>query len=212
MKAKDWFLDNPMKSKDVIHGLNKKYGNFDFKKSSRSLYKNSFKKVLSEFDCFNKKVVFVGGNDGHEVYYLHGKPKESYIVDLAKDALKKVSGKNIYPIYASAEKLPFIDSYFDFYFSFRTLFSEHVSLKFSLKEAKRIIALGGTLIISIPNGYLVDGKITNGMFDYRKNRFDADLPKKYLKMVLILLKVLKFKNIRHCNLPGEILIFAKNST
>jgi len=204
-----WFLTNPIKSKNIISGLNKKYGNFDFKKSSRILYEKSFKEFLSRFNVSTKKVILVGGNDGHEAEYLLGKPSEVFVVDLAKDALKKVKGKNIYPIFSSAEELPFLNNYFDFYFAFRTLFSKHIDLDISLEEAKRVVRAGGTIVVSIPNGFLVDDEIANGMFDYDKNEIDKELPFKMLESAFSLFKKLKFKNVQKKELPGEILLFAK---
>lgn len=206
----NWFEQDPTKKKNIVEGLNQKYGNFDFTKSSRSLAKKEFKKVLNEKTKFEgKKIINVGGNDGHEIMYLIGKPKEFFTVDLAKDALKKVKGS--IPIFASAEVLPFIDSYFDRYLAFRTLFSKHVSLEKCIREAGRILKNNGTMVISIPNGYLVDGKIEQGMFSYETSTIDKGLPMKILKKSLPVLKKNNFTKIYWKETPSEILIFSKIS-
>ncbi|MFZ3032297.1 MAG: class I SAM-dependent methyltransferase [Candidatus Moraniibacteriota bacterium] len=202
-----WFEENPNKSEDIIDGLNTKYGNFDFKKSSRALYKKEFRDALHKLMTFSgKRIAIVGGNDGHETQYLKGKLKEVYVIDLAKDALRKV--KRGIPIFASAEKLPFIDEFLDYYLAFRTLYSQHVDLDACLAEAKRILKKGGTLIISIPNGYLVDGKIQRGIFHYSSNSINQKIPYALLKKSIATLKSLGFNKIQFIDLPGEIIISA----
>lgn len=203
-----WFEKNPASSRSVVTGLNKKYGNFDPSLSSRSLYTNQFRKVInSEINFAKTKTVIVGGNNGYESEYLKGNPKELYIVDLAIDALKKV--KKATPIFASAEELPFFDGYFDNYLAFRTLFSKHTDLIRCIKEAKRILKKGGSLAVSIPNGYLVNGKIVRGVFNYDENIIETNPPYLWLRTTLSLLNKNKFRVIKWTELPAEIVIFAK---
>ncbi len=208
---KNWFFQNPNTAKNIIDGLNEKYGNFDFKKSSRVLYNKKFKTFFAKFNCSRKKIALIGGNDGQEKRFFWGTPEEVYVVDLAKDALKKIKGKNCLPIFASAENLPFIDDYIDLYIALRVLFSKHLDLQTALEEAKRVLKPNGRLVASIPNGYLVKGEIVQGMFDYRTNEVNPALPHAYLKKCLTKLKNLGFKNISFTFFPAEIVVEAQKA-
>lgn len=208
MTTKPWFsIDPTVSSNDHIAGLNEKYGNFDFSQSSRVLCKKEFRAAINHRVTYSgKKVVIVGGNDGHEIQYLRGKSKDLYVVDLAQDALRKVRGATA--IFASAEKLPFIDAYFDVYLAFRALFSKHTDLRTSLTEARRILKDGGQLVMSIPNGYLVDGAVVQGMFDYTSGKIQKSLPGKHALRAANMLKKLGFEKLRTITVLSEIIVFA----
>ena len=203
-----WFKKQPV-AKKLAESLNQKYENFDVVQSSRPLYSKQFRMVIK--NLVPKKmdrVIFVGGNDGHEASYLPSKPTHTYINDLAAGALKKVKGNTVTAIYANAEHLPFIDKYFDCVFGFRVFFSTHTDYRACLKESKRILKSGGTLVATVPNGCLVNGKLVTGMFNYAKGDFDTALPLAYQKKCVGTLKSLGFKNIHVSKLPAEIVISA----
>ena len=63
-----------------------------------------------------------------------------------------------------------MDKEFDAYLNCRAIHSSNVDIEETLREAMRVTR--GRIIISIANGYLVDGKIIHGMFDYDLSKID----------------------------------------
>lgn len=209
-QSKQWFNLNPERYLSKELGLNKKYGQYDYSQDARKKYE---KDVIGLVEGLTKKgkidkVVLVGSNDGREATYF-SRPEACFFgVDLAKGALQKIQ-KGVVPIYADAEHLPFIDNYFDAYMALRAIYSNHTDLRSCLLEARRVLKNQGTAIISIPNGYLIDGKIHNGMYNYNKKIIDTALPYNLSKKTKKLLTTLGFKNIREKVFLGEIFISAQ---
>lgn len=207
---KGWYTQNPTDSASKREGLNSKYGNYDYGKDARIYYRAELKEVIRR--CLNKrplkKALIAGVNSGEETYYL---PNVGEVcgVDLAQGALRKAGKRGIVPILADLEQLPFIDNYFDTCLALRALYSKHTNLRVSLEELCRVLKEGGTVVLSVPNGYVIDGQIKNGMYDYENLCINASLPQKYKKETIELLKQINFIDIKTHELPGEIVIFAR---
>jgi SAM-dependent methyltransferase len=156
--------------------LNTKYGK-NFSMNLRNECLEEFKNTLLGFAPKMQKVILVGANDFAEVDLL---PDFNFLVgvDLADNAFQNIltKRKNVLPVIANIEELPFPSNYFDEYLAFRALFSSHTSLLKSLSEADRVTKKDGKIIISISNGYLIEGKIIKGMFDYLKEDYDIEKP------------------------------------
>lgn len=177
---------NPSKDiKNLKELLDDKYGKKEFNMNLRNVCLADFKKIIKEFNQNFSKVLLVGANNFEEVDLL---PSFNYLigVDLAYTSFKSIKSKreNIIPIVANAEILPFIDNHFDQYCAFRTLFSDHTNLFKCLSEADRVTKDNGQLIISIPNGYLLNKKIIKGMYEYNSSSYNQDKPYEYAKKVI----------------------------
>ena len=105
----------------------------------------------------NKKVLEIGAGDIRHMKYWKNKPKFYSLADISKDMMKfaeqRLQNKNI-PfdsiLLNRDEKLPLNDNSIDIIISFYSL--EHLfPLSNYLKEMKRVLKKGGTLIGAIPS-------------------------------------------------------------
>lgn len=204
-----WFYENPMGSSSKKLGLNKKYGKYNWGDDARVLYEKELREYFNKFSSAGKgKTLIVGANDGRESKYVNHICSEIYGVDLASDALKYSAQNGVIPIVADVETLPFVDEYFDSYIALRVLFSQHTNLEKSLNEANRVLKKDGRVIISVPNGYLVNGIVQYGMYDYDTQSIDKKLPYTYAEKVSGILKDKYYRNIEVENIGAEIFISA----
>ena len=123
-----------------------------------------------------------GANSGYEVRILSKKFPDSRFtaVDISTDALKKFLTEfpNVSCVHASMESLPFKDKEFDTYLNCRAIHSTDVNTEVAVNEAMRVTK--GRIILSVSNGYNVEGKIINGMYDYDTEKIDIDKPNETL--------------------------------
>lgn len=206
-----WFIEDPTNAASKEEGLNLKYGSYDYSSDARVLYENKLVKYLKQLSKGNTTgyAVVVGSNDGREAKYLTSH-QQTFIVDLAKDALSKAD-KNLIPIFSDAERLPFIDAYFNTYVALRALYSQHTNLDMALGEASRVLKKGGTFIASVPNGYLINGIIESGIYDYKSRSIDKEAPFIFAKQTADWLGDHNFKNIVVLRVGAEIIISAIKS-
>lgn len=177
----NWNLE-PNKN-SLRDSLNAKYGK-RFSMNLRNECLEDFRSVLADFMPQMGKVVLIGVNNFEEVDLL---PPFNFLagVDLADNAFHelKTNKKNILPIVANAEILPFSDDFFDEYLAFRSIFSSHTDLRKSLSEADRVTHKEGKIVASVPNGYLTNGEVVKGMFNYLTQEYDIEKPYKLAEEV-----------------------------
>jgi len=102
----------------------------------------------------NKTVLDVACGSGYGSFILSKYAKTIVGVDMSQDALKyakkNYSAKNLRFYQMDAKKLGYPDNFFDIVISFETI--EHVrKYDLFLKEIKRVLKVGGTVIMSTPN-------------------------------------------------------------
>lgn len=165
--------------KELTQTYNEKYGNYNYKYDSRSI-DSKFEEILKKSvgDLRNLSVLVCGVNSGYEIKVLLNLfPNTSFTgLDISTDALGKFSLEfpNISSFHASMEQLPFKDKEFDVYLNCRAIHSTDVDTRKAIIEAIRVTK--GGIIISISNGYLIDNRIVNGMYNYDTKEIDSEKP------------------------------------
>jgi ubiquinone/menaquinone biosynthesis C-methylase UbiE len=114
---------------------------------------------------------------------------------------------DITTVVSDIESLPFEDNSFDTYIGMRTLHASNIDLDKALNEALRVTTK--TWIISVSNGYVVEGEVVKGMYDYDNGEILKDLPYRYVDEIV---EFFKKHNIQsHTEeTTSEIIIVAKS--
>lgn len=180
---KNWFENKPLitKNKDLLsETYNLKYGDYDYSKDSRVLDKkfdSIFSDLIKNTDFEN--VIICGSNSGFESEIILKIKPESKItaVDISDVSLDKLHKRfpEISILHEDLEKLDVVESKkYDLYVCLRAIHSTNINILNAVKEAVRITK--NKIIISVSNGYIVNGKLVNGMFDYEKGIVDSQKP------------------------------------
>ena len=90
----------------------------------------------------------------------------------------------------------------------RSIHSSNINLEKALTESLRVTAENGTLIYSVSNGYLIDGKLVKGMYDYPLKEIEDKKPYIITEKIKHFLKSKNIK-IEVVEIPSEIIIIAK---
>lgn len=177
-----WFHLRPKKAKNFAERVasnNEKYGNYDYANDSRVLdatFEKTFVAMLGDISV--AKVIVVGSNSGYELNVLRSRfPAVSLVAtDISNKALEKISESlpAVLTTHADMERLPFEDKQFDAYVNCRAIQSSNVDMEKAIREAVRVTR--GRILISVPNGYLVEGKIVNGLYNYDNEQIDEQEP------------------------------------
>lgn len=180
---KNWFENKPLitKNKDLLsETYNQKYGDYDYSKDSRVLDKkfdSIFSDLIKKTDFEN--VIICGSNSGFESEIILKIKPDSKItaVDISDVSLDKLHKRfsEIIILHKDLEKLDVVESKeYDLYVCLRAIHSTNINILNAVKEAVRITKK--RIIISVSNGYIVDGKLVNGMFDYEEGIIDPKKP------------------------------------
>lgn len=170
-----------------------------------------FTHILNQF-VDAKKILVVGANDGYEITFIKDVIPSAEIsaLDVSTIALEKL--KDDFPdvavVHGDMEKTSFNEKGFDLYVSCRSINSTNVNVVNATKEALRI---SNHIVISVSNGYLIDGKIQKGMFDYETGDFDLEAPvvmKEKIKKELAVENV----SISEAECSSEIFVIANRRT
>ena len=192
---KNWFEIEPIKTKDkktLSETYNEKYGHYDYSQDSRTV-DESFLKIFE--DSFSndevKKVLICGANSGYEVNIVKKLKPSAKItaVDISDISLNELHShfSDVNFLHEDLENLSTIESKeFDLYICLRAIHSSNVDIAKAINEATRITK--DKIVISISNGYIVDGKLVNGMYDYVTKKIDSDKPFAVRDQVSLLLK------------------------
>lgn len=178
---KNWFEIKPIKTKDkeiLSKTYNQKYGHYDYSKDSRSVDKTFLKIFDNSFSSENfENVVICGANSGYEVDIIQkSKPQVKITaVDISDISLQQLHQHfpNVDFLHENLESLNVIKSkQFDLYICLRAIHSTNVDIEKALKEAIRITK--NKIILSVSNGYIVDGKLVKGMYDYETKTINSE--------------------------------------
>ncbi len=211
-----WYYKKTIKTKDInllTDIYNDKYGNYDYSDDSRHLdFKFEDKLIESVGDLSNLNILVCGSNSGYEIgILLEYYPSANFTaLDISSDALNKLKKHlpQVKCIHGNMEKISILDKSYDVYINCRAIHSTNVDIQKSLEEAVRITK--GRIVISIANGYLVDGKIVNGMFDYNTNLIDKNKSFLVKETVKNLLSGNNYK-IEESSSIAELFIIAERS-
>ena len=147
----------------ISEAFDEKYATYNYLDDARSLsidWKNNFltiynKLLLSSME--NKDILDVGVGSGNEAIALFSGCHNITFVDVAPNGLenikKQLPNSNI--VVSRAENLAtLINNSYDIYISLRTYNSSFFNIKQAISEAYRVLKNGGSIIISIANGFL----------------------------------------------------------
>lgn len=136
------------------------------------------KRHLEEFEIYsqyfpkNANILEAGCGLGNQVIFLKRKGLRVVGVDYAEDALRKVKSfdSSLCLSVADIHSLPFRNNSFHAYLSFGVL--EHFPFGPipALKEANRVLAKDGIIVVSMPGNYLLS-RIVSGQADNFFSRF-----------------------------------------
>lgn len=192
----------------ISEAFDEKYATYNYLDDARSLsidWKNNFltiynKLLLSSME--NKDILDVGVGSGNEAIALFSGCHNITFVDVAPNGLenikKQIPNSNI--VVSRAENLAtLINNSYDIYVSLRTYNSSFFNVKQAISEAYRVLKNGGSIIISIANGFLCpeDQYIIPGLIIPGTEFIDIyrgfDMVKKCQRnFVIIVLKILDF--------------------
>ncbi len=180
---KRWFERKPPQTKDkniLSEAYNTKYGDYDYSQDSRSVDKTFLDIFTNSIlaDNFEDSVI-CGANSGYEVDILQKiKPSVKITaVDISNISLQKLHTHfpSVNFLHEDLENLGVIKSKtFDLYISLRAIHSSNVDVDKAIKEAIRITK--NKIIISISNGYIIDGQLVKGMYDYDTETINSEKP------------------------------------
>lgn len=183
-----WYKQKPKITKDfdaLTKTYNQKYGSFDYTEDSRSL-DSDFEKVLiqSVGDLSGLSVLVCGSNSGYEIAILSKIfPTTKFTaLDISSEALSGLENiPFVASIHANMETLPFKNKEFDLYLNCRAIHSTDVDMEKASSEAIRVTK--GKIVLSISNGYRVDGHIIKGMYDYDSQEIEEEKPQEISKLL-----------------------------
>lgn len=147
----------------ISEAFDEKYATYNYSDDARSFsidWKNNFftiynKLLLSSME--NKDILDVGVGSGNEAIALFSGCHNITFVDVAPNGLEKIKKQipNSNIVVSRAENLAtLINNSYDIYISLRTYNSSFFNVKQAISEAYRVLKNGGSIIISIANGFL----------------------------------------------------------
>lgn len=179
---KNWFKVKPpqTKNKEILsEAYNSKYGDYDYGNDSRVLDKHFLDTFLKVIGTDFKNVIVCGANSGYEVEIIEKVKPEADItaVDISNTSLEKLHSTfhKVKFLHEDLENLTMVESKsFDLYVCLRAIHSTNINIKNAVNEAARITK--AKIILSISNGYIVEGELVKGMYDYDKDFIDPIKP------------------------------------
>ena len=182
---KRWFERKPPQTKDkniLSEAYNTKYGDYDYSQDSRSVDKtflDIFKNSISVNNFEN--AIICGANSGYEVDILQKINPEIKItaVDISNISLQKLHSHfpDVNFLHENLENLSIIESKkIDLYICLRAIHSSNVDIAKAIKEAVRITK--NKIVISVSNGYVIDGQLVKGMYEYNSGKINPEKPSK----------------------------------
>lgn len=196
-----------------------KYGNYEYVHDTRIIndWAQCFLDLLeksSEFNLQNADIINVGVGGGNEAAILFGECNNITYVDIAQAGLLKIKEANVNAkiLQSSSDDLVNVSaSSFDLYISLRTYNSSFFNLQGSISEAHRVLRKGGSLILSIANGFLDSNhqQIITGLLIPKTYFVDIYRGIHTVNLIIEILLQFCFENIQCHYTKTEIYIAAK---
>ncbi len=164
----------------LSRALDEKYGDCeswpDLRRKDTLQFTSAFDKASGGMAVDSK--ILLCGTSVCELKLLKLPTDDITVLDLSKKVLSRVKENhpNINVVLGDANCLPFASRSFDFYISLRTIQSYNIDTRAALEEGLRVIDGGGKMILSVPNGYLMDGKVVKGLYQIDKKEFSLKAP------------------------------------
>lgn len=180
---KHWFEKKPVatKAKETLsETYNHKYGHYDYSQDSRVLDKSFLKTFEDSFsEDAHKNAIVCGANSGYEINIIKNiKPKIIITaVDISDISLKQLHANfpDVELLHEDLENLSALDSKsFGMYICLRAIHSSNIDITKAINEAVRVTR--NKIILSISNGYLINGELVKGMYDYETKTIDPKKP------------------------------------
>lgn len=147
----------------ISEAFDEKYSRYSYLYDTRSLDTNWERTFLDIYQkvsvvpLSDTKIINIGVGGGNEAEVLFSECRYITFVDIASSGLERV--KEQIPesrvIVASADDLSVLpDKSYNMYISLRTYNSSFFDIKKAIKEARRVLMQGASIIISVANGFL----------------------------------------------------------
>ena len=171
----------------------KKYGNYNYDDDLRSFYSDwtaPIHKILDDhkIKLVNKKILAVAANYGEEVIQIFREylPHNTFeVLDFCNKAINRgrETYKELLNFYIGLmEKIDIPDSFqkYDLYLNLRSIHSNGVDRKETIRQSLKVLKPGGIAIFSISNGYLFKNELKTkpikGMFDTIQGIMNVHIP------------------------------------
>lgn len=200
-----------------------KYGRWDEVNDLRDLYPTTWSAPIRDRlpRVGVRSALGVGVNDAREVRMLVPDPRvELHLVDVSTRALS-AAGTHLHDYDAVRCTNSTFESWdgpagaFDLFFALRTVNSTSVDVGEFVRKSRRMVRPGGTLVYSVPNGYVCDeapGGEVHGMYDPDSGRFDEQRPTALADQVRRILVASGCERPEVVAGPAEIFVLAQASS
>jgi pyrimidine deaminase RibD-like protein/SAM-dependent methyltransferase len=198
--------------------FDRKYAERTYDDDGRGLgdyWAQSVRAILAEMgasDFAKRKTVVVGIGNGLEGQELYTTCESLIAVDIGEKSLERAA--KILPkanmVKAPAEELKNIPSGSqDIYVSLRTYQSTYFDRTAAIREAYRVVAQGGIMLISVANGFLEQGSIIPGLLIPGTAVVDRNLGFRIADQIRSRLSALKFEEIGIRTSLDEIYVYGR---
>ncbi|WP_284764386.1 class I SAM-dependent methyltransferase [Arthrobacter sp. efr-133-R2A-63] len=151
----------------LAEAFDAKYGSYDYSYDARSANLNWADDFVSTYRRLSTRplpsadILNVGVGAGYEAATLFSDCPRTTFVDIAERGLLNISERipSSKTILASADNLTSLpENSYDLYVSLRTYNSSFFDTSTAASEAHRVLKPGGTIIVSVANGFLYTGR------------------------------------------------------
>ena len=183
------------------------------RRKSTSWSQDIIKKIQEHFGRINNlSILNVGGNNGLEIDDIFkDKTGSSFtILDISDEALR--NGQTLYPSFVfqqgNMEKDYLEDKQYDICLCLRTIQSRGASRQDTLIQISKHVKPQGMVIVTIPNGYLVNGtEVRKGLYDHKTKSFFRRRPNEMANKVEAKLQDYGFSETGIQTIETEMLVW-----
>lgn len=201
--------------------FDKKYADYTYAKDARGIMPN-WKDDLTDIltgaglnSLEGRRVISVGIGNGIEADGLLDKILELTIVDVGPRSLEAARRRlpHARSFVASAEKLmPIRTSSQDLYISLRTYQSSYFDIVNAVREAYRVLRMGGLFVVSVANAFLGEEDVViPGLVIPHTSIVDRDRPFELVEKIRRQLTVMRFEDVGVRSGLTEIFVFGRRA-